>query len=224
MLINLLLIISWIVTRISEYLKKRVISKFFGSDKIRIYFPGRDLGRKIPVIAAEDFYAAYHLAEFLKKHNIIVELQHIPPNSKINFEPGSIVICGPKTSTKLKEILDSDPCYKFKEENGIWKFIETATNNELISPSDKDPVENIDIAYFGRLKLSTNDPNFVTVIAGIHAIGSYGVVRYIANLKILKQIDEATNNQRFSTLISTYYDPDTLEIISSGLQMPIKTH
>lgn len=224
LLINLLLVISWIVTRVNEFLKKRVISNFFGSEKINIYFPGRDLGRKMPVIAAEDFYAAYHLAEFLRKHQITVELKHIPPDSKINFEPGSIVICGPKTSSRIKEILDTDPCYKFKEESGIWKFVETATNNELISPSDKNPAENKDIAYLGRLKLSVNDPNFVTIIAGIHAIGSYGIVHYITNLKTLKQIDRVTNNQRFSTLISTYYDPRTLEILSSGLQMPIKTH
>jgi hypothetical protein len=224
LLINLLLIGSWIFTQLMEWSKKRVVARFFGAERITIYFPGRNLGRTMPVIAAEDFYAAYHLAEFLRNHRIEVNLKHIPVDANINFEPGSIVICGPKSSPRTKEILSTDPYYKFKEEGGLWKFIDTTTNNELLSPSDKQPAENIDIAYFGRLQLGKNDPNFVTMIAGLHAIGSYGVVHYITNLKVLKQIDNETGNQRFSTLISTYYDPQSMNILSSGLQMPLKKH
>jgi hypothetical protein len=209
--VNLLLILGWILTRINAFRKKKTIQTFFNSNRITIYFPGRNMGRSQPVIAAEDFYAAYKLSEFIRKGGVEVDLKHIPPDTNLKFDIGSVIICGPKSSPVAKEILDSDPYYKFKEENGVWKFVETATNNELISPMDKNPPENKDIAYLGRLKqdLNSHDHECVTFIAGIHAIGSYGVVHYLSNFKILKQINKDIGDRRFSALIFTYYDPET---------------
>ncbi|MFD7797462.1 sigma-70 family RNA polymerase sigma factor, partial [Streptomyces sp. NPDC059759] len=78
--------------------------------------------------------------------------------------------------------------------------------------SPMDHGGNSDIAYFGRLPRPDGQGTFL-YIAGIHARGSGGVVHWLNHE--LTNVHRELKAKRFSTLISSTFDPDTLEITSS---------
>lgn len=225
LIMNLILISGFMISKLSKYSRNKLLKKFLHTEEVNIYFPGRDIGRNYPVVASEDFLAAYEMAEFIQQNGLKANLKIISPYKNHQFEKGSVVICGPKSSSSVRELLATDPCYQFiEDQDGIWKFQELSTHNILISPDDKSLDNQKDIAYLGRVRQNQDDNNQILLIAGIHAIGSYGVIKYLTSISTLKSIENITKGARFSTLIYTFYNKENMQVISSGIQMPIKKH
>jgi 3',5'-cyclic AMP phosphodiesterase CpdA len=223
--VNVLIIGAWLIRAISRMGKQKSVEKFFGAQNINIFFPSRDLGRELPVIASEDFLAANTLAEFAREHGANPSLSYLPTNSDANFTTGDIVICGPKSNPTIKKLLEVDPYYQFREEeNGDWKFIDLSSNNELSSPMDKVQTEQKDIAYMGRLRFHRERKDTFLLIAGIHAIGSYGTAHFISQIRNIRLLNRETEDHCFSTIILTNYQTNPLQIVSNHVFMPIRKH
>ncbi|WP_051860454.1 hypothetical protein [Streptomyces anulatus] len=80
-----------------------------------------------------------------------------------------------------------------------------------------DRGENSDVAYFGRLPRPDGKGTFLYV-AGIHARGSGGVLHWLNHE--LATVHRELKVRRFSTPISSRFDPETLEITKSGRITP----
>jgi hypothetical protein len=65
-----------------------------------------------------------------------------------------------------------------RQDGGRWRIASRTSGEQWESPADGDPAESADIAYIGR---HADDGRVVVHIAGIHAIGSLGAVRYLAD-------------------------------------------
>lgn len=223
--LNIAIIGGWLIRSLSKMGKKKSVEKFFGAHKINIFFPSRDLGRELPVIASEDFLAANTLAEFVRKHGATASLAYLPNDTDMNFTTGDIVICGPKTSPAIKKLLEIDPYYQFREDDsGKWKFVDLASDNELMSPMDKDNPEQKDIAYLGRLRFHRERDDTFILIAGIHAMGSYGTANFLSQIQNIRLFNRETDNRCFSTIILTQYQTNPLQIVSNHIFMPVKKH
>jgi 3',5'-cyclic AMP phosphodiesterase CpdA len=223
--LNVIILGTMLISQISKIGKKKSVKKFFGAQKINIFFPSRDLGRELPVIASEDFLAANTLAEFVRKHGATPSLSYLPNDTDMNFTTGDIVICGPKTSPAIKKLLEIDPYYQFREdEKGQWKFVDLASHNELMSPMDKDQPEQKDIAYLGRLRFHREREDTFILIAGIHAMGSYGTASFLSQINNIRFFNRETDNRCFSTIILTQYQTNPLQIVSNHIFMPVKKH
>lgn len=226
--VNIVVVSGWLYSIYNKFYKKRFLSKFFGGEKVSIYFPIREGGRDIPVIAHEDFSAASHMAAFIEKYGINVEFKQINPDGSLGLISdvnASIVICGPKTSNVIQELITLDPKYEFTPDvSGKWRIIDKETKNSFYSPIDREDKENKDIAYVARLKrASATEKNFL-LIAGIHAAGSMGAVHYLADYKVLKKIDAEVKDRRFSLAISSSYKTNPFTLLTSEIFLPIKLH
>ncbi|MCH5583574.1 hypothetical protein MK805_01135 [Shimazuella sp. AN120528] len=223
--INIAIIGGWLIRTISKMGRKKSVEKFFGSQKVNIFFPSRNLGRELPVIASEDFLAANTLAEFVREHGAIPSLSYLPNDTDMNFTIGDIVICGPKTSPAIKKLLEIDPYYQFREDgSGQWKFVDLSSQNELISPMDKEQPEQKDIAYLGRLRFHREREDTFILIAGIHAMGSYGTAHFLSQIRNIRLFNRETDGRCFSTIILTNYQTNPLQIVSNHIFMPVKKH
>lgn len=226
--VNIIVAGGWIFSIYNKYYKKRFLATFLGGEKVSIYFPVREGGRDVPVIAHEDFSAASHMATFIEKYGLIVEFKQINPNGSLELitdNNASIVICGPKTSNVIQELIKLDPKYEFSSDvSGKWRITDKETKNNFYSPIDREDKENKDIAYVARLKrASSTEKNFL-LIAGIHAAGSMGAVHYLADHKVLKKIDAEVKDKRFSMAISSSYKTNPFTLLTSEIFLPIKLH
>lgn len=133
------------------------------------------------------------------------------------------MICGPKTSAMIQQLLEDDRHYGFfEEEKEKWGFCDQSTNNAFLSPTDKNPAESMDIAYLDRLRLDRNVDKKFILLAGIHAIGSFGVAHYLCQIKNLIRLEKEVGGACFSTIILSKYETNPLQITSSELFMPVK--
>jgi hypothetical protein len=156
--------------------RRRMLWRLIGKgDDVTIYLPGRDMGRKSLAVATEDFYAAHVVATFLQRRGFRCNFQHIGPSGHLFLEPGpAIVICGPKSSPTVKELLSIDENFGFIESDDTWELLDRVTGEYLPSPCDLPDPQPWDYAYIGVLPRADDEFPRVLLIAGIHAIGSLG--------------------------------------------------
>lgn len=178
-----------------------------------------DKAKPGPVVAQEDFLAYEHLREFAQSMGLRTNYEVIRPPGFVNLNrDGLVIICGPRLSPLIAQVLESDQRFGFDKdaEEGHWHLIDRETNTTYRSPEDSD--QPGDIAYFGRLPRPDGRGDFL-YIAGIHAAGAAGVVHYLENN--LAELYQQVRGRRFSALISCTYDPHTREVTSSELAAPI---
>ena len=140
----------------------------------------------------------------------------VPPGFIDLNRDGLIVICGPKGSPLLEQILASDERYGLQKDADGWYLVDKSTGAEFRSPEDRG--EPGDYAYLGTLP-RPDGQGFYLYVAGIHASGGLGVAAYLEN-NLAELYDEVRGN-RWSCLIQCEYDPKTHEIVKTSLLAPI---
>ncbi len=198
---------------------------FFGDDIITITTPLRAGEGTRPVVAQEDFEAASQLARYLNSVEIDTSFGQVAPAGEIDFTPpGLILICGPKSSPVARKLFDTDPRLQFNvDEAGRWRLTERASGEQHASPRDDDPSADRDVAYLGRLDRPDGGPP-VLVIAGVHAIGSLGVVHFLSQPGNVHQLHREIGTHRFSMVIGSAYTTSPLQILSSQADTPPLVH
>ncbi|MFJ2060294.1 sigma-70 family RNA polymerase sigma factor [Streptomyces sp. NPDC087908] len=164
-----------------------------------------------PVIATEDVQTYERLRQLAEDIRLEISFERIPLGGNVRLNRTNlVVICGPRLSPLIEQILESDPHLQFGKDDDGWHLTDRNTGQVYRSPMDRG--ENSDIAYFGRLPRPDGKGTFL-YIAGIHARGSGGVVHWLN--KELTTVHRELKARRFSTLISSRFDPKTLEIVAS---------
>lgn len=173
-----------------------------------------------PVVSIDDMKAYDSLRILVEDLGLKSSYEVVKPPGLIRLNRnGLVVICGPRHSTTIAELLESDDKLKFKKDESGWFLVDNEQNTVYRSPEDSD--EPGDIAYFGRLPRPDQKGHFL-YIAGIHAAGAAGVVHYLNNE--LGWLYREVRHRRFSMLIQCRYDPDTHAIISSERITPVYRH
>ncbi|WP_460113955.1 sigma-70 family RNA polymerase sigma factor [Streptomyces platensis] len=194
---------------------------FLGSGKVIVAIAEKLEERKLrdghdkpvqgPVIATEDVQTYERLRELAEEVGLETVFERIPLGGNVHLNRTNlVVICGPRLSPLIEQILESDPHLRFGEDAKGWHLIDRTTGRVYRSPMDEG--ESADIAYFGRLPRPDGQGTFLYV-AGIHARGSGGVVHWLTNE--LAAVHRELKGRRFSTLISSRFDAETLEIVES---------
>lgn len=187
---------------------------FLGTGPLTVALGGKleaDRAKPGPVLAQEDFSAYEHIRSLAEHLQLKTQYEVIKPPGLVHLNRDNlIVICGPRLSPLIAQILESDPHLRFARDENGWYLIDDTADRTYRSPMDSDKPG--DIAYFGRLPRPDGKGTFL-YIAGIHAMGSNGIVHWLT-----RNITEAYHEikaKRFSTLIESTFDPDTREIVSS---------
>lgn len=121
-----------------------------------------------------------------------------------------VVVCGPRLSPLIAQVLASDYRLGFEQDESGWYLVDRVEEATYRSPMDHG--ESSDYAYFGRLPRLDGKGNFL-YIAGIHAIGAVGVVHYLDNH--LTELYREVKTRRFSTIIRCNFDAATRRIENS---------
>lgn len=195
---------------------------FLGTGKLTVGLGGKvedGTGKKNPgpVIAQEDFQTYDHLRSLADDLGLSTTYEMIPPPGAVKLNrPNLVVICGPRLSPLIEQILESDPHLQFQHDEQGWYLVDRTQGAIYRSPMDEGG--NEDIAYFGRLPRPDGRGTFLYV-AGIHAMGSGGVVHWLGD-EIANAYKEV-KTRRFSTLIKSKFDPSTLDVITSERVTPL---
>ena len=133
-----------------------------------------------------------------------------------------IVICGPRLSPVVREVLQSDPALGFDQDDaGRWLVQDHRSGQRYPSPSDLPQPRPADIGYLSRLPRPDGNGTFI-LLTGIHAVGSHGIIDYLR--RELADLYEQVDLQPFSTLIATEYDPVTRQLARSERIAPLYSH
>ncbi|MFD9630053.1 glutamyl-tRNA reductase [Streptomyces violascens] len=172
---------------------------------------GRSKPVQGPVIATEDVQTYERLRELAEEVGLEIAFERIPLGGNVRLNRNNlVVICGPRLSPLIEQILEGDPHLRFDKDSDGWHLLDRTTGEIYRSPMDSGG--NADIAYFGRLPRPDGQGSFL-YIAGIHARGSGGVIHWLTTE--LATVHRELKARRFSTLISSHFDPETLEITES---------
>jgi hypothetical protein len=188
---------------------------FFGGRHIAIATPLRQQPGGRPVVAQEDADAATVLTERLTALDLTVSSARIAVGGALDFTPDALVlICGPKTSPQVGELLRTDPALTFEERSGgAWTIREAGGGEEWAHSGDEDHA--VDFAYLGRLRRPDGRP--LLLIAGIHAVGSHGTASLLANPDELRALHQQTAGQAFSAVVRCSYEPASLRVEHTDL-------
>jgi transcriptional regulator with XRE-family HTH domain len=196
---------------------------FFGDDTLTVALGGKLEAEKVkpgPVLAQEDFVAFHRLKELLQTLQLDAGHEIVQPPGFLRLNRSNlVVICGPRLSPILGEVLESDPILGFRNDGDEWYLVDQATNTEYRSPMENG--EAGDVCYFGRLP-RPDGKGYFTYMAGIHAPGPIGVIHYLTSH--LGELYREVKGRRFSTLVQCEFDPKTYEVTSSRKLTPIYIH
>jgi hypothetical protein len=197
---------------------------FLGTDRLTVAIPLKTeatSGR--PVVAQEDFAAFNLLADLARDLQLDATPEYIPLGGEVDLNRDNlIVICGPRLSSVVREVLQSDPVLGFdQDDDGRWLLQDRRTSQVYQSPSDLPQPRPADFGYLSRLRRPDGNGTFV-LLTGIHAVGSHGIIDYLR--RELTDLYEEVDLQPFSTLITTEYDPATRQVIRSERITPLYRH
>jgi hypothetical protein len=189
---------------------------FFGTDALTVALgtkseaPKRS-GPAGPTVSQEGFRAYQHLQELCATLSLDAGSEFIPPPGMLRLNRDNlVVICGPRLSPLLAQVLEADPVLSFAEDSDGWHLADKMTGTIYRSPIDDGKPG--DIGYLARLPRPDGKGTFLH-IAGIHAVGSDGVVHYLS--EHLADLYSEVRTRRFSMLISCEFDPATREVTAS---------
>lgn len=173
-------------------------------------------------VAQEDFAAAMRIKELAASMQLETVFEDIPPPGMVNLNRDNlVVICGPRLSPLIKQVLDADPILRFDTDGGGWFLHDRQTGQIHRSSMDLDPPQPGDVAYVGRLPRLDGRGTFL-YIAGIHAMGSHGVIQFLECE--LSAVYREARTRRFSTLIGCDFDPDSRQVLASRQLTPLYLH
>ncbi|MGL4173817.1 MAG: hypothetical protein ACRCTR_07075 [Actinomycetota bacterium] len=186
----------------------------FGVGPVTVAIPTRAMpDRTLPVISAEDSIAAERMSDLLRSYAFTVGQFRIPTDGQWTPHGDVVAICGPKSSTVTAEALRADPHLDFERgPDGHWVITDRATKTEWASPIDGTPRGSRakaqgDLGYLGRIH---HNGAKVLLIAGIHAIGSLGVIEHLATPGIIPELYATVDDHPFSAVIRSTFDGETI--------------
>ncbi|MCP2340169.1 sigma-70 family RNA polymerase sigma factor [Actinomadura rupiterrae] len=194
---------------------------FLGIGQLSVAVPERPGGRRL--VARADAATGQTVLSAASSLGLAGELEYIPLSGEIDLNRDDlVVICGPKTSPVTAAALQADPRLDFHQlPDSRWAISERGTGETHVSPSDDpDNPAPQDIAYLGRLPRPDGQGTFLFV-AGVHAIGSLGASRYLR--EHLAELYDEVGTEPFSMVITSEYDPEAEEILSTrALTRPLR--
>lgn len=182
----------------------------FGVGPVTIVTPYRYqvTDRERPLLAAEDVAAGEAAKQLLESFDFVTRSAQVGPDDTELPSGDLFVICGPKSSPAVRQLLNTDPRLTIAQDEDGWYIKDRQAQVRHHSPSDTGR-ENADVAYVSR---RTEGGRTITHVAGLHAIGSLGAVEYLtanaANLYAASAGDD------FSLLVVSNFDG--LAIIGSA--------
>ena len=160
-----------------------------------------------PVVSQDDLVAYEYLATCASELGLTTSSDVVQPPGHINLNrPNLVVVCGPRLSPNVAEILDGDPHYGFaKAEN--WYLYERARGGRSFpSPIDGDPATSDDVAYLGRLPRPDRRGTFL-YLAGVHAPGCAVAAHYLTG-HLAELYETAPGRSPWSLLVQGSFDTD----------------
>lgn len=163
----------------------------------KIEAPKEASGPLGPVVTAEAREAYDILRATADQMGVDAAYEPIPPPGFVDLNrPGLVVICGPRLSPMVGQVLGSDQILGFAKDNDGWYLADRQQDQAWHSPLDTG--ELADIGYLGRLPRPDQRGTFL-YIGGIHAGGTSGVALYLS--RHLKELWRDVKMNRFSALI-----------------------
>jgi hypothetical protein len=196
---------------------------FLGSEALTVAIPlKRESQYGRPAVAQEDFAAFNALADLARDLQLGAEVEYIQLGGNVDLNRDNlVVICGPRISPLIAEVLKSDPVLQFERDDSGWFLTDQRTGHSYHSPSDDPALPPGDVAYLSRQARPDGNGSFI-LLTGIHAVGSNGVIHYLT--RELADLYEQVGTRRFSTLIASEFDPATRAITSSRRVTPLYLH
>ena len=189
---------------------------FFGGTVVTIATPLRQTPAGRPLVAQEDVEAAMVLARFLDAANITTDLQPISTTGELDVtSPALVAICGPKSSSVIRQLIATDPVLAFSSDgDDRWRIIERSSGQVHASPMDDDPNADRDVAYLARLSRPAGAAPML-VVAGVHAIGSLGAMTYLTATANLRDLHRTVGDHPFSMVIESQFTRAPLKTLSA---------
>lgn len=177
----------------------------------------KEHGQPGPAVAKEDLDAYTMMSALARDLGFETEYETVSPPGFVDLNRSDlVVICGPRLSPPIGQILAGDPNIKFDKDSKGW-YLEDL-KNETVFRSPMDSGRNADYAYLGRLP-RPDGRGFFLYIAGIHAVGAPGVVHYLS--REIADLYSAVRQRRFSCIIRCEFEPKTMKISSSKRVTPV---
>ena len=193
---------------------------FLGMATVIVAFGGKvEAGKATPgsVVAQEDLNAYEQIRDLANSVKLDTTYEVIPPPGAVRLNRDNlVVICGPRLSPLIGQVLESDPNLGFSTDEDGWHLLDRKAGRTYRSPMDTGA--SGDVGYLGRLPRPDGRGTFL-YIAGIHAIGAGGIVHYLH--QEMAELYREVRTKRFSTLIACGFDPQSREVLSSERLTPL---
>lgn len=181
----------------------------------------KESGTPGPAVAAEDMAAYDMLSSLARDLGLQSGFETVRPPGVIDTNRDNlVVICGPRLSPIVGQLLESDRNIGFGRDEKGWHLQDKQAQAVLRSPMDEGT--NADYAYLGRLP-RLDGQGFFLYIAGIHAVGAPGVVHWLTH-NLSEIYHQTDRNRRFSTIIRCTFEPETMKITGSERVTPVYLH
>ena len=177
----------------------------------------KEHGTAGPAVAKEDLDAYTMLSDLARDLGLETTYETVRPPGLVDLNRSDlIVICGPRLSPLIGQILESDPNLKFSKDEDGWHLEDL--NSGAVFRSPMDAGRNADYAYLGRLPRPDGKGYFLYV-AGIHAVGAPGAIHYLS--REIAELYGHVRQRRFSCVVRCEFDPETLKITASKRVTPL---
>lgn len=171
------------------------------------------------VVSEGGFAAFQRLAALGDSLGLKSESEIIPPQGIVNLNRSNlIVVCGPRLSPIVAQVLESDPHLRFVNDDQGWHLVDTTAGQEYRSPLDSGG--STDVAYIGRLRRPDGKGTFL-YMAGVHAAGTAGAAHFVEHN--LPELYKETKTRGFSMLIEAEFT-EGLDITATKALSPIYRH
>lgn len=171
-----------------------------------------------PVVHQEHTAAIEILTRTARKMGLEVnETEYIvsPGLVDLNRE-GLVVVCGPRRSPLIAQMLAADERYGFGNDDQGWHLLDKSTGEQYRSPEDSG--QPGDYAYLGRLP-RPDGRGFWLYMAGIHAPGGQGAAMFLE--RELSDLYRDARAGRWSCLVKCEVDSTTGHVKSADLLAPV---
>lgn len=155
-------------------------------------------------VAPESLAAYQVLTEAARAVGLDADVEVIPRPGNVHLNRANLIVLGgPKLLPFLNQVMEADPYIRFDCDETGWYLTDRSTGNQYRSLRQRHVTA--DYGYLGRLPRPDRNGTFL-YLAGIHAHGTLGAAKYLAdNLQLMyRQI----KTRRFSTIVRCAYDPD----------------
>lgn len=173
----------------------------FGIGPVTVVLPYRYqvTDRERPLVASEDVAAGDLAKRLLESFGFTTRTAQVGPDDTELPGGDVFVICGPKSSPAVTDLLDTDPRLTIAQDGKGWFIEDRETHERYRSPCDTADA-SADVAYVAR---RNEGGRTITHVAGLHAIGSLGAVEYLT--AHADELYSTTAREDFSLLIESHH-------------------